>query len=78
MANVVCRNLIGCFASVGLFILAVAAAISLEQNFLPYAAVTWVVALAGLGVVVVNVIWRSRRLELNDSLCLDCRARRGR
>lgn len=74
----VCRNSIVCFASVGLFILAVAAAISLEQNFLPYVVVTWVVALAGLGVVVVKAIWRSRRLELNDSLSLDCRARRGR
>ena len=49
-ANVVCTNSIGCFAAIGLFIVAVAAAVSLEQNFLPYAVVTWVVALAAFGI----------------------------
>ena len=38
----------------------------------------WALVAAALGVVLVNVRWRSLRVSLIYSLCLACRARRGR
>jgi hypothetical protein len=77
-AKVVRRNSVGCFSSLGFFVLAALTAVSAEHIALPDVVVGWVVIIAGIGMVVVNVVWRSRRVELNYSLCLDCRARRGR
>jgi len=74
-AKVVCRNSVGCFSSLGLFVLAALTAVSAEHIALPDVVVGWVVIIAGIGMVVVNVVWR---VELNYSLCLDCRAKRGR
>lgn len=42
------------------------------------AIISWALGAAALGVVMVNVRWRSVRVSLIYSLCVACRARRGR
>ena len=72
------RNPVGCFSTLGLFLLIVVTAVSAEHIALPDAVTGTVVAVAAVFIVIVNALWRSRYIELSFSLCLACRARRGR
>lgn len=72
------RNPLGCLSTFGLVVTAIVLLASAEH--LPSAGkiIPWGLAVAGLAVVLVNVRWRSMRVKLIYSLCLACRARRGR
>ncbi len=72
------RNPLGCLSTLGL-VVAVIAVLALGK-YLPWKdeVIPWVIIAAGLAVVIVNVRWRSMRVNLIYSLCLACRARRGR
>ena len=68
----------GCFSTLGLAVGAIALLVILKNIAWRDAMIPWALGVAALGVVVVNIRWRSMRVNLIYSLCLACRARRGR
>ena len=75
---VVWRNPVGCLTALGVVLGAIV--VLAIADHIPYrsAIVPWSLGAAGLAVIVVNVAWRSVRVGFSYSLCLACRARRGR
>ena len=72
------RNPVGCLTT---FAAAIAVIILIAASeHIPYRGTTvpLIVVAAVLVVVIVNIVWRSRRVKLVYALCLACRARRGR
>ena len=71
------RNPLGCVSTIGLAI-AVIVLLATAEHLGLVAILPWSLGAAGLAVLLVNIRWRSRRVKLIYSLCLACRARRGR
>ena len=75
---VVWRHPVGCLGTLGMVIVVIASIYASEHVSGVRPLLGWLVIGAGVVVILINLVWRSRRIKLNYALCLDCRARRGR